>query len=113
MNKQIKEMRNDVCVNCHYVMECQAKVYDERCGCMKAVDILYNAGYRKQEWIGVEERLPERDEYVMCYSECDCVFVGYRGFHSGAWMNGGIAYCGKITHWMPLPEPPTMNEGAG
>lgn len=56
MEKKIKEMRNDVCVNCHYVMECQAKIYDERCGCMKAVDILYKEGYRKQSEVIEEYR---------------------------------------------------------
>ena len=69
MEKQIKEMRNDVCVNCGYVMECQAKIYDERCGCMKAVDILYKEGYRKQsegEWQVCS------DEYEICASEFVC-----------------------------------------
>jgi hypothetical protein len=28
---------------------------------------LYNAGYRKQEWISVEERLPEENEYVLIW----------------------------------------------
>ena len=31
----------------------------------KIAEALYNAGYRKQEWISVEERLPEENVYVL------------------------------------------------
>lgn len=73
-----------------------------------------DTGYRKQEWISVEDRLPDVLQEV---------FV-YRGNHIGNLMNvytyvGGDMWqdelgfgCRQvdegITHWMPLPEPPKM-----
>ena len=82
---------------------------------------LYNAGYRKQEWISVEDRLPEiggtylitlkekyayEDEWnyhvdVASYSfDWDCTF--------NDWDEGQEIH---ITHWMPLPEAPKMKGG--
>lgn len=78
-------------------------------------EILFNdCNFRKQEWISVEERLPDVLQEV---------FV-YRGNHIGNLMNvytyvGGDMWqdeygfgCRQvdegITHWMPLPEPPKM-----
>lgn len=73
----------------------------------------------EQKWIDVNERLPERDgETVLCYvqnSSTDgvtCVVgciqqrkhwflqtceIGIATFPNHYW---------KVTHWMPLPEPP-------
>lgn len=84
-----------------------------------AID-LYNAGYRKQEWISVDERLPEEGgAYLIVVKEkyesekewryhvdvasftfdWDCIFHDWdegQGIH--------------ITHWMPLPPPPKENK---
>ena len=65
-----------------------------------------------QRWISVKEKLPERYEHVLVierYSE-DVVdiCVAYRA-HS-RWMKPESNLIGKITHWMPLPEMPTMKE---
>lgn len=56
------------------------------------------------EWISVEERLPEEGSCVLAYSEFGigysiCVKY-YR--HKRFWNDGGES----VTHWMPLPEPP-------
>ena len=75
---------------------------------------LYKANYRKQEWISVDERLPDVLQEVLAY----------RGKHIGNLMNvytyvGGDMWqdeygfgCRRedegITHWMPLPEPLKM-----
>ena len=60
------------------------------------------------KWIPVTERLPEKDQYVWCYSNKygGHFFVGYRSYLSGVWMEGGCMHLGNVTHWMPLPEPP-------
>ena len=64
---------------------------------------------RVQEWISVDDRLPE--EKVNCivhykHAYCDnddywaigvCLYDGEK-----FWI--GLSY--KVTHWMPLPEPP-------
>lgn len=64
----------------------------------------------EMKWIPVTERLPKKDEYVLCYSEYDTWFIGYRGFHSGEWIRDGVMYPAEITHWMPLPEPPERSD---
>lgn len=63
---------------------------------------------KRGEWISVDDRLPEKDEYVFCRSNMygGEMFIGYRGWRSGEWMDGGVMHVGDVTHWMPLPEPP-------
>ena len=65
---------------------------------------------KTSEWISVEERLPEKDKDVMCYSNKNGghMFFGYRGWISGEWMEGGSLHIGDVTHWMPLPDAPEV-----
>lgn len=67
------------------------------------------------EWISVKDRLPEYDEKVIAYcKKTNKYFVGFaRKSYSGDtyWCLVGAAgatYCvkSKVTHWMPMPEPP-------
>lgn len=81
--------------------------------CIKTLsEHLYNAGYRKQEWISVEERLPEVGTRVVGYdyeSNVRCYFITEGRW----WIDDGwnTAKGWGITHWMPLPEPPKGGEG--
>ena len=70
---------------------------------------LYNAGYRKQEWISVEERLPDRNGRYLTHCNvegqslvCILYFCKVGGFDEGT-----------VTHWMSLPEAPEMKGGEG
>lgn len=77
-------------------------------------DHLVANGVTVQEWISVDDRLPEEGEYVLCV---------LKGFHYG----GKIQVCKfvpadkfkdkpyfehfrngfpSVTHWMPIPQPP-------
>lgn len=89
----------------------------------KVAEYLYNAGYRKQEWISVEERLPEECKNVLCFARNktmiafmekveDCgeyvpVFWDWVAYDRDDTYDEVCA-----THWMPLPEPPMMKGGA-
>lgn len=69
---------------------------------------LYDAGYRKSEWISIEERLPEESgKYLVCIKSGNVYqtkFYSYPKDKGGHW---GQKDKGKnITHWMPLPEAP-------
>ena len=103
------------------------KQFDESCGDYRyqnkdkldyedALWLAITALREQMEWISVKDRLPE--EKVNCivhyqHSYCD---------NDGYWAIGFCCYDGekfqfdpayKVTHWMPLPEPPkeeTNNE---
>ena len=70
---------------------------------------LYNAGYRKQEWISVEERLPPKDyyDYVLAWDGRHVEFLHYNHRYQ-KWDDYVTmkTHPFEVTHWMPLPEPP-------
>lgn len=69
---------------------------------------LYTEGYRKQEWISVDERLPKQLEMVLVF--CDDIVSTDFISSTGRWYEH-IDH-DSVTHWMPLPEPPKMKGGA-
>lgn len=56
------------------------------------------------EWISVKERLPESDSWVLVFIK------GKRTagiIETDRYYDGEFAFSeGKVTYWMPLPEPP-------
>ena len=72
-------------------------------------DHLVSNGVTVQEWISVDDRLPE--ETINCivhyqHAYCDNDDYWAIGFccYDGEKFQLNPAY--KVTHWMPLPEPP-------
>lgn len=71
--------------------------------------------YAKQpKWIPVTERPPEKEEIYWCYTNqgamCECRWTNDR-YGLGAsdrwgWNVMDVPQYQKVTHWMPLPEPP-------
>jgi hypothetical protein len=68
----------------------------------------------ERRWIPVSERLPEvyRDEdgefipFLVCENDKDCP---YRALYDGLNWGDGM-FVADVTHWMPLPEPPEVQE---
>lgn len=69
------------------------------------------------EWISVKDRLPENENEMVLVTDGKTVITGFRNwmyrsepdsrlFVPGLKMGGG---CMEVTHWMPLPEPPSKN----
>ena len=65
-------------------------------------------------WISCSERMPNDKQYVWCWgksygwTECD-TFEGYYDCSRNKWRavtDNGEEPASKVTHWMPLPEPP-------
>ena len=61
-------------------------------------DHLIAHGVTVQEWISVDDRLPDVGKFVLIYNEINGVRMDY---HDGA----TFGYY-DVTHWMPLPNPP-------
>jgi len=69
---------------------------------------------QQMRWIPVEERLPEESDGMVLFTNGKAVTSGYRnhmfrmsgeeGIYAPAIRKGG-GYM-RVTHWMPLPEPP-------
>lgn len=70
------------------------------------------------EWVSVEERLPEGADSMVLFTNGKAVTSGYRnhmfrmsgeeGIYAPAIRKGG-GYM-RVTHWMPIPEPPTKED---
>jgi hypothetical protein len=66
------------------------------------------AALREQpRWISVEERLPDNEDVVLCVTKNKRPFVCRYDHYWKHWRVSGSV---KVTHWMPLPEPPTEEE---
>ena len=102
MKKQIEEIKD--CIDSVYGCDCAYFGVDG----LAIAAAIYNAGYRKQEWISVEERLPEREGKYLGYTIkgtiAICNYQSYFITKEGALSKPQFDYW--VTHWMPLPEPP-------
>ena len=67
-------------------------------------------GVTVQEWIPVTERLPENNQWALCFMKDKsfgtfCVFQW--NYIDWQWNDGNERWKEKdVTHWMPLPQPP-------
>ena len=73
-------------------------------------DYLISHGVTVQEWIPVTERLPENNQWALCFMK-DKSFGTFRVFQwnyiDWQWNDGNERWKEKdVTHWMPLPQPP-------
>ena len=60
------------------------------------------------EWVRVEERLPEEKQRVIV--RCEHVGTSVGWILWGNWMTDIGPGAGKVTHWMPLPKSPKEDE---
>ena len=72
-------------------------------------DFLIHSGVTVQEWISVDERLPEEKvncivHYKHAYCDNDDYWAIGICFYDGEKFQMNWSY--KVTHWMPLPQPP-------
>ena len=104
MKKQIEEMAT--------VLQNAINVKKGYISMRGLAEALYNAGYRKQEWISVDDRLPEKEGVYLVHTtyniiETEVFYISKHDDISYWWDLDGM-----VTHWMPLPEPPKMKGGA-
>lgn len=66
------------------------------------------------EWIKCSERMPDKDSKVIAYTSFGQIIFGmhyrWKKYELQA-LDPLVSECtswqGSVTHWMPLPEPPT------
>ena len=119
MKKRIEEMRKDL-----------IEIFDEEYEKRRMITPDFTAekmtaiGYRKQEWISVEDRLPDKELNEFRNGNENLlypclVFIKHsflsKGYINKAWYMGSKFVeqntddiTEVVTHWMPLPEPPEM-----
>ena len=76
-------------------------MYD--CQTPTVADHLIANGVTVQKWIPVTERLPEDDRQVLACTKHGRAFSAH---YDHKWKRWQVSHSVKITHWMPLPEPP-------
>ena len=86
---------------------CDPMYYDV--DALAIADYLISNGVTVQEWISVKDRLPEETvDCIIHYQHAYCDNDGYFAigfcFYDGEKFQFNPAY--KVTHWMPMPEPP-------
>lgn len=106
MNKEQQIIEIKECIDTVYGADCAYYYVDG----FAIANEIYNADYRKQEWIRVEDRLPinptiEEEEYIVmldrAYIPTFAAFDGEKFYRCNC-----TSFDSKVTHWMPLPEPP-------
>lgn len=72
------------------------------------VDYLVKNGVTVQEWISVDDRMPEAGGYVVCIAKRN-PFSRFMPMVARIEKNGWVnpiteQYISKVTHWMPMPS---------
>ena len=73
-------------------------------------DHLAAHGVTVQDWISVNDRLPENGRYVVCIAKRN-PFSRFIPMVARIEKNGWVnpiteQYISEVTHWMPIPQPP-------
>lgn len=67
-------------------------------------DYLLDSGVTVQEWISVNDRLPEEEVRVLVYLDSN---RNYTKTDTDRLINSKwVRWDRDVTHWMPLPDPP-------
>ena len=73
-------------------------------------DTLLDNGVTVQEWIPVDDRLPDNGGYVVCIAKRN-PFSRFMPMVARIEKNGWVnpiteQYISEVTNWMPIPQPP-------
>ena len=73
-------------------------------------DHLINNGVTVQEWISVDDELPDAGGYVVCIAKRN-PFSRFMPMVARIEKNGWVnpitgQYISEVTHWIPMPQPP-------
>ena len=85
-------------------------VYDDWYSNGDIAEKLIANGVTVQEWISVDDRLPEAGGYVVCIAKRN-PFSRFMPMVARIEKNGWVnpiteQYISEVTYWMPIPNPP-------
>jgi hypothetical protein len=117
--EQIEEMVDDL-MACHTEFYENGELYTDY---PDMAENMIDKGWRKQEWISVDERLPETEgDYLVWNKEQKKIEIRFfyrlppnypvESHPEIREYFGNFLDYKRITHWMPLPEAPKMKGGA-
>ena len=102
---QIEEMARTLCGQ--YEKTCTKCNSFSFCEFWVESSVLIYAGYRKQEWISVEDDKPKNGLARVIVFVDGYEFEGFPKIDTDRYANGKWVRWGKyVTHWMRSPEPP-------
>ena len=96
----LKVCNEDDCLPCPYEMGYICSDYMIR----DALAYIEHLEAKQLRWISVKERLPRCGERVLVTND-GSVWEAYLSI-SHKWVRQEFVWAAKVTHWMPLPEPP-------
>ena len=71
------------------------------------------------EWVSVEDRLPEKENTQVLMTDGECCYISSRNNMvrfldcEGIFIPGKAGAGVKVTHWMPIPAPPDRRPPEG
>ena len=88
-----------------------ANIKGKDAACEMAIEALQEKKRNGTGWISAKYKLPEPSEFVIA-NVTTGLLKGIAFLLVGEdkkWHNGMYIYDGEVSHWMPLPEPPTAD----
>ena len=89
--------------------ECKYCLLNSSCNYYRAAARLIANGVTVQEWISVDDELPEDDSDVLAYLRIgEESRICPANYAKGMWFDWifNTPVTESITHWMPIPQPP-------
>ena len=84
----------------------QLDVLDRSTGWKEAANYLIAHGVTVQEWISVDDRLPDDNDRVIAFRPNEPEISAYKYCVMWGWsVKASLKHRG-ITHWKPMPQPP-------
>lgn len=87
-------------------LECTSELAHDALALIRHLDERIKELEEGPKWISVKDRLPRVLAQTLLYTNDGRMHVGQYNDLVGSFMFANAHLAGRVTHWMPLPEPP-------